>query len=163
MGSLRAPLLAGLPFGLVFGLVIGVKSGVTAGLVAGVVSGVLFGGAMALFASAQRTRLEARDATFEGEPVLHQGPANHWAGLEARGGWLVLTASRLAFRTHGFNVQNQVIRIPLGEVAQVEATRSLGVVPNGLRIIRRDGRDERFVVSGRDAWVSAVRESVAAP
>jgi hypothetical protein len=152
----QALLLAGLFFGLVFGSVMGATRGLTAGLAAGAVSGVLFGVAMGVFASVQRARLESRDAHFEGEPVLHQGPANHWAEIEARGGWLVLTASRLAFRAHGFNVGNAPLNLALTDVAQAEPTRSLGVIPNSLRVVLRDGRAERFVVNGQAAWVSAI-------
>ena len=33
---------------------------------------------------------------------------------------------------------------------------TLGVIPNGLKVMRRDGTAERFVLSNRSAWVRAI-------
>jgi hypothetical protein len=88
--------------------------------------------------------------------VPRQGPANHRRGAEARGGWLVLTERALVFRSHGFNVQNAPLRVPLAEVRGVRGKRTLGLIPNLLLVERQDGTAEAFVVSERDAWLRAI-------
>jgi hypothetical protein len=149
---------SGLPFGLAMGLLFALTGGLERGLVAGSVAGLAFGVAIAGFALVQKRRLELH-GELQGEPVLHQGPANHWAGREARGGWLALTPTRLVFRAHGLNVQNEPLALALAEVERVEPIRTLFVVPNGLRVRRGDGTEERFVVTGRTTWVRAIHSA----
>ena len=43
------------------------------------------------------------------------------------GGWLVLTARRLVFRSHGKNFQNAPFELAVADIAQVETTRTLGL------------------------------------
>ena len=128
-------------------------------LPAGVVTGASFGLVMALFAEAQRRRLQVT-GDLDGEAVLHQGPANHWRRGESRGGWLVLTKARLMFRAHGKNVQNAPLVLPLPSVRAAEATRSFGIVPNGLRVHLASGEHESFVVSGRSEWVVEITHAL---
>jgi hypothetical protein len=164
MSSARVTKMAlstGLPFGAVMALVLGLQRGPLVGAISGVFAGVLFGGMLAAFAEVQRRRMEIKGGTFEGEPILYQGPANHWLGAEARGGWLVLTPRRLAFRSHGKNIQNAGVDLPLGEVAGYEASRSLGIIPNQLRVRRRDGAVDKFVVTERAAWLTALASAQA--
>jgi hypothetical protein len=68
----------------------------------------------------------------------------------------VLTKSRLVFRSHGKNVQNAPFELAVSALASVEPSRSLGIVPNGLRLRDGDGATHRFVVSGRREWVAAL-------
>ncbi len=109
------------------------------------------------------TKLEpgGQPAGFEaGESVVHFGPANHFKGLESVGGKLFLTSQRLRFRSHTMNVQTHDESYPLDTIVAVEATRTLGLIPNGLLVRLRDGRAERFVVGGRAQWVALLGERV---
>ncbi len=160
---LRTLAATGVPFGVFMGCFLGLKHGAVGGAMAGLVMGVTFGLAMALFAEAQRKRHQVV-GPLDGEPVLHQGPANHWRSGEARGGWLVLTPTRLVFRAHKVNLQIGPLEIPLASVRAVEGTRTLGIVPNGLRVHVASGEHASFVVSGRSEWVARLRaRSVESP
>jgi len=137
----------GTPFGLFMALIFGFQFGEWWGAVAGVAAGILFGSAITLFVLLMSNRMRIRD-NFENEPVLWQEPANHVLGIEARGGWLVLTPTRLAFRTHGLNFQNQQIDIPRTDILSAQPGRSFGFLPNLLRLILISGNTQTFVVIG---------------
>ncbi len=153
---------AGLPFGLVVGFLMMAESGrLAVGALAGAVGGFLAGGAgMAIFLELQRRKLMAKDGVFEGALVLHEGPANHLAGAEARGGWLTLTGQALAFRPRGKNVKNEPVTLPLAEVAACHARRMLGIIPNGVVVELKDGTAHHFAVNGNGPWVRRIGEAV---
>ena len=130
------------------------------GVPAGALSGLLFGALATLFARRQMHRLAVRDETVNGERLLFQGGANHWQGAESRGGWLLLTEKALIFRAHGYNVQNEPLRIELVNIKRFAACATLGVIPNGLRIEVMGGAAERFVVSRRGGWLAKLGELV---
>lgn len=143
---------AGVPFGLAMWVVFAQRYGARFSWPFAAAAGVGFGAALAAFVAAQQPRLAP---PLEGEHVIRHGPANHFKGIEAVGGWLYLTDTRLFFRSHGFNVQNHELSVPLADLVGVDACRTLGIVPNGLRLSLRD-RTERFVVENRRAWVTAI-------
>ena len=151
---------SGVPFGVAMSLLFSINYGLPGGLIAGVAAGLLFGVALALFTEAQRKKLEVT-GDYQGEAILHQGPANHWRRGEARGGWLLLTPRRLVFRAHQANVQNEPIELAVADLRGSEPCRTLGVVPNGLRVHLTSGVQERFVVSERASWVAKIAAAMA--
>jgi hypothetical protein len=151
---LRTALRAGLPFGVCMSVFFTLQHGIPGGPIAGVVAGALFGVLLGVIQEAQAKKLAVAGDRYEGEPLLHQGPANHWRNAEARGGWLLLTERRLVFRTHGKNLQNAPLELSLDLVRAVEPARTLGVIPNGVRVVRTDGGEERFVVGDRATWLA---------
>jgi hypothetical protein len=90
------------------------------------------------------------------EAVLKQGGASHYKGMEAVGGKLFLTDSRLVFKSHRFNIQVHQEAYPLTDVVAVEPRRGLSVVGDGLGVVLSDGREERFVVFGRHDWITRI-------
>ena len=157
---LKSALSAGLPFGLFFGAFLSLKHGdVAGGMLGGFLAGTLFGSIVGVFTEVQRKKLMVQGDRYEGELILHQGPANHWRGAESRGGWLILTSGRLAFRSHGKNIQNAPLDLPLSQLRGAEAYRSFGIVPNGLRVLGTS--EERFVVTDRSLWVERIRAALA--
>jgi hypothetical protein len=148
----------GTPFGLLMALIFAFQFGLSSGVVAGVVSGVFFGLAIILFVLLMSNRMRIR-GNFENETVLWQGPANHVLGAEARGGWLILTPTRLTFRTHGLNFQNQKIDIARSDILSAQAGQSFGFLPNLLRIILISGTTQTFVVRDRKRWIRQLCES----
>jgi hypothetical protein len=149
---------AGVPFGLLMGLFFTALSGRSKGMIIGLACGALFGGAMALFSLWMRSGFHQSSAELDGEPILKQGPANHFLGAEGVGGWLYLTDRRLLFQSHRFNLQKHMLSVPLGQIKGVQACATAGLIPNGLRIVTAEG-EERFVVSGRRSWVEAVNRA----
>jgi GRAM domain len=118
-----------------------------------ILSGGLFALLLALFMGSKRVAQQTAIELPEGETLEQQGWANHFRNFEGRGGRLYLTNRSLVFQPHHFNVQNAGVVIPRSEIAGAAKSMTLGVIPNGLTVTRRDCTAERFVVSERDEWV----------
>ena len=144
------------------GVFFSLRGGWLVGVVSGAVAGVLFGTAMSSFAEAQRKKMERADPLFEGHPILHQGPANHWLGAESRGGWLVLTSQQLSFRSHGKNIQNSELNLAIEALQAVRTKRTFGIIPNGLLVEKKSGGSESFVVSDNTLWEARVAAAIKA-
>ncbi len=101
------------------------------------------------------------DINFKpGENLLRSTPANMQRGLEAVGGKLYLTDSRILFSSHKFNFQNGLTEIALEAVESVHPswTRIFGVVPvfpNSF-VVRAAGAEYSFVTSSRGQWIKAI-------
>lgn len=76
-----------------------------------------------------------------GERLLEEVSANHFLGGEARGGKLLVTDRRIAFRPHRFNVQLDTWTVPRAEVT--------GTRTEGLRMLVVSTRD------GAEHWLVA--------
>ena len=100
---------------------------------------------------------EAVDEVFENEQVLWKGPANHVRGIEARGGWLRVTPTRLVFRSHGWNIQNQPLDIVRTDIVSVEPCRLLGV-SRCLKVTISGKPAQKFVVWDREGLLSLLRQ-----
>lgn len=157
--------LVAVAFGVPMGAFLWMQTGrPAAAAIGGVMCGVLFAVAIAAF-GARAADSGASDAalfgTDGGETLVRSGLANHFKGMESVGGKLYLTDHRLRFVSHKLNVQRHDESYPLREITRVEKTRTLGIVPNGLRITLRSGARERFVLYDRNAWVAAVEQAIA--
>jgi GRAM domain len=154
--ALFAGVAFGVPMGIFFGVRVGIvqgfSAGISFGLVSGAASGLAFGLALAIFMAIQRRRFSRARPEFSGEQLLHDGPANHFLNGEAVGGWLFLTRERVLFRSHQFNIQPHELSVPLAEIAEVQPVRAAWIFPNGLRLVTRSGREERFVVEAHRKW-----------
>jgi len=95
------------------------------------------------------------DEVFEDEPVIWKGPANHLLGIEFRGGWLRLTPTRLAFRSHGFNVQNGQLNLARTDIVTAKITRFFGFF-KGVEVTLKIGKPQKFVVWDREGLVEAI-------
>ena len=153
---LKTAIVSGLPFGIIMGLIFSLSSGnFLPGLILGGLSGIFFGSLIAAFLGHQSGKMSSSNDHFEGEIVLLEGPANHFLNAEGRGGWLTLTPTRLAFRSHGANAQNQPLDIELGAIAKATPSNTIGIIPNGLTIRTHKGK-ETFVVTQRKRWATEI-------
>ena len=162
-----APLYSGLAFAPAMGICLWLITGSRyAAFHGGFWSGVVFALVLAKIMNVSlKANAPAPDGKAEGfdaeERVVHYGLANHQKGVEAVGGKLYLTGERLRFRSHKLNFQTHDISWNLDEIESVEPTRSLGIIPNRVLVRMKTGARESFVVSGREAWVNAIRSAVA--
>ena len=92
----------------------------------------------------------------DGEVLLKEGSANHFKGMEAVGGKMLLTNRRLIFRSHSFNVQTHEETYWLADITSVRTRNTLGIVPNGIAVILNNSREERFVVNERQEWIQKI-------
>jgi hypothetical protein len=160
--SWRNAFYAGSFFGLAFGLIGSYSNGwlppTSPGAMAAVVtqivvSGGLFGLFIGLFMRSAVVPKAADIAIETGEVVEYSGLANHFLNLEGRGGRLALTKTHLVFKPHVVNLQRSELRIPRICIVGAHASRTLGIVPNGLTVTLNTGKVERFVVNDRMSWV----------
>jgi hypothetical protein len=152
----RTTLLAGIPFGLGMGVFYLLLAGWHRGLLLALGSGLLFGLAMASFSVYQRRRFAAQRPAYTEELVLHEGPANHFLNGEGVGGWIYLTPRQVLFVSHKINLQPHELSIALSDISEALPVMTAKCIPNGLRIVTRSGRDERFVVEGRRKWCDEI-------
>jgi hypothetical protein len=97
------------------------------------------------------------------EKTIKEGPANLHRNLEAVGGKLFLTNNRLIFESHKFNIQTGTTIIPLENISGIQSGWSkllyfIPVVPNKLTISTIDSQEHSFVLFGRNAWLTAIKE-----
>jgi hypothetical protein len=123
------------------------------GLFAGSISGLLFGWFLGKFSSSKFVR-DATKIDISADELIFETPANHFKGIEAVGGKLVLTDKRLIFKSHRLNIQNHQLTINLSDVTQVDKYKTLGLVNNGLSIQITRQTTEKFVVEKIDEWLS---------
>lgn len=83
--------------------------------------------------------------------------ANFKKGFEALGGKLTVTSEVIRFRSHKVNIQSSDVSISLSDVQEVIPYNSLGIVPNGLKIVT-DKREYKFVVSDRDKILQVLQK-----
>jgi hypothetical protein len=158
---LNVVLMTGVPFGVLMSLYLLWHLGTDDAARAigyGAAAGFLFGAILDRFIARQGTPLidEGPLARHEGERVLLVGAANHFLRGEGRGGKLMLTERRLIFTSHGKNFQNQGLEVPLAEIVSCRPRRTLGIIPNGLEVVRASGQVERFVVWNRQVWADRI-------
>ena len=150
----------GIPMGLLAGVVLtlarGFAFGIAFGLAIAVMSGAAFGLVMGGFVAIQRRRFARARPEFSGEQLLHDGPANHFLNGEGVGGWLFLTQERLLFRSHQINIQPHELSVTLAEIAEVQPVRTAKVFPNGLRLVTRSRKEDRFVVEEHRRWCDEI-------
>jgi len=72
--------------------------------------------------------------------------ANHFKGIEGVGGKLFVTNKRIVFKSYSINIQNHEVIIGDSNIQHVEFFNTLGIFPNGLKIITSSGKQEKFVV-----------------
>lgn len=131
------------------------------GLFGGLFSGIGFGLAMAGVNVYLKNKFQKDPLIFpDGETLIKEGAANLKNKMEGAGGWLYLTDQKLVFRPHSFNFNNQPTEIPLDEISEALPSHSLGIVPNGLKIVLRDQTVKKFVVENRKDWCAQINRLI---
>jgi hypothetical protein len=102
-----------------------------------------------------------KTSLLSGETVAKDGAANLQRGIETVGGRLYLTNQRLIFESHAINIQAGPTILPLTSITGARKcwTRFLNLIPlfpNSIGISTSDGKEYRFVMFGRKAWIDAI-------
>jgi hypothetical protein len=143
----------GLPMGALYSLQ---NNNWVIGMGGGLVAGALFAILMRGFLARQTKQFSVDKPDLDGAAILFEGPANHFKGAEGVGGYLWLTPGQLFFRSHRFNIQNHECQIPLSQIAEVDANKTLGMIPNGLLVRLVSGTQERFVLNKNRDWAAKI-------
>jgi multisubunit Na+/H+ antiporter MnhB subunit len=81
----KTAFFSGVPFGLCMGLFFAWIYKSYIAFPAGLACGLAFGFIVAIFTETQRKRMESKDGWLDGEPIIFQGPVNHFFNGEGRG------------------------------------------------------------------------------
>ena len=139
----KTSLRAGLVFGVVFGIFLFFFTPPLFALIVAPICGAFFGIALYFFLSNKKVIQQTEFKNAYGETVLYSGLANHFVGWEAVGGKLYLLKDRLEFQSHSLNIQNHHLVIPLQEIKEILVYHSVGIIPNGLTIVTKEGKKEK--------------------
>jgi hypothetical protein len=94
------------------------------------------------------------------EVITKAGDVSHFinGGNEKVKGKLILTNQRIYFKTSdlGYDEFNKEI-IPL-DIEEVMIFNTLKFIPNGLNIIKKDGKQLKFLVSKREQWCKQINK-----
>lgn len=82
---------------------------------------------------------------FNGMAIL----ANYFRGIEAVGGKLYFDETGMTFKSHKLNIQTGNTRIEYRDIQEISKRNTLGIVPNGMAVITRDGYEHKFVIYNR--------------
>lgn len=91
--------------------------------------------------------------------LVFEGPANLYRGFEGVGGKLTLSTDCLRFVPHAINIQKDKETILLADITRVEKTNTLGIIPNGLKVVTANGK-YKFVVRKRNQWFTKINEQI---
>ncbi|HYF66800.1 MAG TPA: GRAM domain-containing protein [Ohtaekwangia sp.] len=94
--------------------------------------------------------------TNANEHILKEGGANHFKGKEGVGGKLVLTNTRLIFKSHKLNIQIHEENFDLDRVNAIKTTKTFNFLHNGLTLELKDNNHHRFIVDDPTDWVGRI-------
>ncbi len=157
MTEIRNSILAGIAFGLLFGLFLALRYNLEYALIAGPISGLLFGLALYFFVTSKLVKKQTQIELY-GKAVIRSGGANHFLNGEAVGGKLYLLDDSIIFKSHSFNLQNHGQEILLEKIVDIEFYNTLGIMPNGLKILTTNGVSEKFVLNNRKKWKADINK-----
>lgn len=80
--------------------------------------------------------------------------ANCIRGFEAVGGKLHFDETGMSFHSHSFNIQKGDTRIEYHDIIRLKKRNTLGLVPNGISVITRDGIEHKFVIYHRTSVIA---------
>lgn len=106
----------------------------------------------------------ARRLLEKGEYTIWSGKANLYRHMmNAAGGQLILTNRRFLFVDHGFNLflkaKPEEESIYFHEIADVKA-RTVMLVSRRLRVEKKDGTHQEYIVWNPEKWMEAVRQAM---
>lgn len=97
----------------------------------------------------------------EGEIKIRETEANHYIEGKLMIGRLILTNSRIIFRTHLQNFRQYDLSIPLSSIANVGYKNNVWIFNHGIRIEETSGQQHNFSVWSRKKWKTVIDETLA--
>lgn len=86
--------------------------------------------------------------------------ANYFRGTEAVGGKIYFDKTGMTFKSHMFNIQRGETRIEYCEIDSVAKRNTLGIIPNGMLILTRDGFEHKFVINSRTKVIEFISQKI---
>jgi GRAM domain len=96
------------------------------------------------------------------EQIIKEGEAELQKNVHMVVGRLYLTNQRFVFVAHRYNIRGGITEIELSNIRSLEKcwTRLLGlfpIFPNSLAVRTMQGKEFRFVLYGRSAWIATLK------
>jgi hypothetical protein len=103
-----------------------------------------------IFKRGNKIQIEIR----KDEIILKEQLANHIKNHESVGGKLFLTNKRLIFKSHKINIQRHIFELDLNKINSCHRYKTIGIIPNGLKITTNNNLTEKFVVNKPNEWIT---------
>jgi hypothetical protein len=91
------------------------------------------------------------------EVTLIDEAANLFRGPEAVGGRMQITTHCILFKPHAINFQTEPAEINLTDITEVGKRNTLGLLPNGMYVRTKSGKELRFVAGGRSNLIKIIQ------
>ncbi|PNZ30617.1 Uncharacterised protein [Staphylococcus petrasii] len=79
--------------------------------------------------------------------LLHEKiKANYWKRKEVVGGHVLFEDNGFKFTAHALNIQKDPVFVSYDNIKEVKPYRSLGIIPNGVKVIDKDNNEHKLVV-----------------
>lgn len=86
--------------------------------------------------------------------------ANYFCGPEAVGGHIFFDESGMTFRSHSLNIQTGETRILYADIVRISKRNTLGIVPNGISVLDRNGFEHKFVINRREQVIQFLQSKL---
>ena len=86
--------------------------------------------------------------------------ANLFRGAEAVGGKLHFSEVEMVFKSHAINIQTGETRISYSDIAKVGKRQTLLLVPNGMLVVMKDGKEYKFVIWNRKKVIAFIESRI---
>jgi hypothetical protein len=159
MTNIRNSILAGIGFGVLFGIFLAIRFNLNYALIAGPLSGLMFGTILYFFVNSNMIKRQTSIEIDEGK-IIRSGGANHFLNKEAVGGKLYLLEDKIIFKSHNFNTQNHKEEYLLNNITKIEFCNTLGIIPNGMKILMNENQSEQFVLNNRKFWKKDIEDII---
>ena len=95
------------------------------------------------------------------EVILRKDLASMSIADQAYNGALYLTNERIVFVGYVMDIRNKYIEeILFPQIDEISRVNSLFFIPNAFLIKTTHGRNPRFVVKDRDAWIADIKRKI---
>lgn len=94
------------------------------------------------------------------ETVFFNVPANLFKGIEAVGGKLKITKAELIFTPHKVNIQTAPVTIKIEEIIKAQKRNTMFLVPNGMSVTVKAGKEYKFVVNKRSKLIDHLNQTI---
>lgn len=97
----------------------------------------------------------------EQEQIIKKDHANLYCDGQAFAGAFYLTSERLVFVGYLLDIHDKYIEdVPLAHITDVMPGKTFYFIPNVLKVSTIRDRKLKFIVNGRDQWLSAISEQI---
>lgn len=92
------------------------------------------------------------------ETVIKAGDSLHLANDQKIQGKLILTNQRLFFTLFGESIEKPLLEFLPAHIKELLFFNTMRIIPNGLNIVTKDGKEHKFTIKKRDEWGSMINK-----